>query len=100
MKYGIKCTSTMCGLTFYIIEETWKGCEEAFNEFKKYLNDEPNHWELYCSVSPVYCDEDTVFSVGKTEAGTYVLITDLGCGIHEENKAIEFKLIRAIEDRF
>lgn len=102
MKYGYKCISKMSGTTFFIIENSEAECIQALNEFKSFLSGNINKWGDYCYDNKVFCYDDVNynFTVGKTESGTYVLITDLGCKSDEENKVIEFILLDTFIDRF
>ena len=90
--YGIKCKSTMCGIIFYIIQDTRERCLMAFNEFIKYIEDKPNEWDKYCYTDNIYCSEDN--GTFKTEKSNdrYILTTD--------KEQITFELIKEFTERF
>lgn len=82
----------MCGIIFYIIQDTREKCLTAFNEFIKYIEDKPNEWDKYCYTDSLYCSEDNNTFKAEKSNDRYILTTD--------KEQITFELIKEFTERF
>lgn len=82
----------MCGIIFYIIQDTKEQCLMAFNEFIKYIEDKPNEWVKYCYTDNIYCSEDNDTFKAEKSNDRYILTTD--------KEQITFELIKEFTERF